>query len=103
MFKPRILLVTSKWSAEDHDGGMTTALDICDTISPYCHLDVLAPSAYITHRREGVKNVFPFLNNEFGENDVDKIVKFFENLAGAYLINKLGCIAFGIKAIETNS
>ena len=60
MFKPRILLVTSKWSAEDHDGGMTTALDICDTISPYCHLDVLAPSAYITHRREGVKNVFGY-------------------------------------------
>ena len=60
MFKPRILLVTSKWSSEDYDGGMSTALDICDTISPYCHLDVLAPSAYIAQRREGVENVIGY-------------------------------------------
>ena len=54
-------------------------------------------------KTEGVKNIFPFLNDEFGENDVDKIVKFFESLAGSYLINKLGCFAYGIKAIDTNS
>ena len=60
MFKPKILLVTSKWGVEDHDGGMSTALDICDTISPYSHLDVLAPSAYIAQRREGVENVIGY-------------------------------------------
>ena len=89
MFKPRILLVTSKWSAEDHDGGMTTALDICDTISPYCHLDVLAPSAYITHRREGVKNVFGYDISEQLKKSYNGSGKFETRMSVAKIITPI--------------
>lgn len=60
MTKPNILIVTSKWSTEDRDGGMSTTADICETISQHCNLDVLTASPSVNQKRNGVKNIFGY-------------------------------------------
>lgn len=89
MCKLKILLVTSKWNAEDYDGGMSTALDICDTISAYCHLDVLAPSAYITQRRNGVKKVIGYDIPEQLMKSYNGPAKFETRLSVAQIITPI--------------
>lgn len=60
MNKPKILLVTSKWGNEEHDGGLSTAIDICESISELSHLDVLIPSYSANQKRKGIENVISY-------------------------------------------
>lgn len=60
MTKPNILIITSKWSIEDSDGGMSTVADICETLSQHCNLDVLTESSFVNQKRNDVKNIYGF-------------------------------------------
>lgn len=89
MHKPKILLVTNKWNSEDNDGGMSTALDICDTISPYCHLDVFAPSVCITQRREGVKKFIGYDIPDQLKKNYNGLRKFETRMSVAQIITPI--------------
>ena len=47
---------------------------------------------------EGVKNMLPFLNND----ELEKGIKVYQNFPGAERVKKFGCVAIGIKVIESN-
>lgn len=47
-------------------------------------------------KSEGVKNIFPYLE----DNDIGKAVKYFKNFPGSDLVKPYGCIAFGIEVSD---
>ena len=46
---------------------------------------------------EGVKNIYPFLNDD----DLEKGIQMYQNIAEFSLARKYGCMAFGIKIVES--
>lgn len=60
MTRLNILIVTSKWSTKDSDGGMSTVADICETLSQQCNLDVLTELSFVNQKCDGVKNIYGF-------------------------------------------
>ena len=46
---------------------------------------------------EGVNNMLPFLNSE----DLEQGIKIYESFPGAERMKKFGCVAIGIKTIDT--
>lgn len=60
MNKPDILIVTSKWRVEDSDGGLSTVVELCDTLSKHCNLDILTECSSMNHKRDGIRRVYGF-------------------------------------------
>lgn len=50
-------------------------------------------------KAEGVKNIFPFLNDD----DIEKGIQVFNEFPGWYLVEKYGCVAFGLEVVESKS
>lgn len=48
-------------------------------------------------KSEGVKNICPFLNDD----EIEKGVQFYQNLANFHCVNEYGCVALGVKVIES--
>ena len=46
---------------------------------------------------EGVKNIYPFLNDD----DLEKGIQMYQNIAEFSLARKYGCMAFGLKIVES--
>lgn len=94
MTKQNILIVTSKWSTEDSDGGMSTATDICDTLSQQCNLDVLTELSFVDQKHDGVKNIYGFdvpkelKENYNGENKFQTRI-FISHIVGPILDSML--------------
>lgn len=45
---------------------------------------------------EGVKNIFPYLDND----DIENAVRFFKGFPGSELVKSYGCIAFGVEVSD---
>ena len=46
-----------------------------------------------------LKNIFPFLNDD----DIVKGIHVFNEFPGWYLVEKCGCVAFGLEVVESKS
>lgn len=50
-------------------------------------------------KAEGVKNIFPFLNDD----DIEKGIQVFNEFPGWYLVEKCGCVAFGLEVLGSRA
>ena len=50
-------------------------------------------------KSEGVRSMLPFLKDD----DFEKALQFYQGFSGAELIEKFGCVAFGIKISDVDS